>query len=734
MFNSILRFRALVGLVALATVPLLVAGALLFWQANDLRYQQALQLQHEIALKSSQSIQFFMANIENELSLTLRAHDLAAAPPEEQVNTLENLLAHDHSFEELFLIDASGREQVHVFRTRAALAGLQLDYSNEAFFSEPQRSGSAYYGPVYFDEQTGEPLMKVSLPIIDLRSGAVEGVLGAIVRLNTITALVKSTRVGQSGAAYILDSRGHIFVHSNPQYVRDHLPRSLPPEEGLYPGLDGKIALLAMSPVHLGQETLQVVAEIPRRETQFSGALSLGVLIAALLISLGASLIAGIIFVRTIIMPIESLAETAAVLASGNLDERSPIKRDDEIGVLAHLFNKMAERISLQIDTLETQVAERTGALQKATENLQAIFENSQQSFLLINRDLEIQAFNRVEAEWAQTVMGRQMQVGDYVIDYVPAARKARFLKTLTNTLNGDSTRVEYRGIFGETIEWKELHYNPVYNQAGEISGAFYTAIDISDRKRAEEQLAQHAEQLKKSNRELEQFAYVASHDLQEPLRMVASYLQLLQRRYEDQLDEKANRFIEYAVDGAARMKRLINDLLAFSRVGTHGKPLEPTSLDAALKMALRNLELASEDAGAVITRPASALPVVLGDAGQLEQLFQNLLSNALKFCSDAAPQVNITLERQDGQHVIAISDNGIGIAPEHFERIFAIFQRLHSIDQYAGTGIGLAVCKKIVERHQGSIWVESKPGEGSTFFFSLPIITNNPTEGEATL
>jgi light-regulated signal transduction histidine kinase (bacteriophytochrome) len=213
----------------------------------------------------------------------------------------------------------------------------------------------------------------------------------------------------------------------------------------------------------------------------------------------------------------------------------------------------------------------------------------------------------------------------------------------------------------------------------------------------------------------LEQFAYVASHDLQEPLRMVASYLGLLERRYRGRLDEKADKFIHYAVDGAARMQALIEDLLTYSRVGRQGKPFEPTDCDAVVAAVVADLG----SQGAAVS--CAGLPTVLADRGQLTQLFQNLIGNALKFCNGAPPRVEVRAERRGGEWLFAVRDNGIGIAPEHRERIFVIFQRLHTRAQYPGTGIGLAICKKVVERHGGRIWVESEPGQGSTFFFTLP-------------
>jgi light-regulated signal transduction histidine kinase (bacteriophytochrome) len=242
---------------------------------------------------------------------------------------------------------------------------------------------------------------------------------------------------------------------------------------------------------------------------------------------------------------------------------------------------------------------------------------------------------------------------------------------------------------------------------------------DISERKQAQSLLEHRAEELGRSNAELEQFAYVASHDLQEPLRMVASYLELLESRYKGQLDGRADKYINYAVDGARRMQVLINELLDFSRVGTRGKPFEPMKVQAAFDDAMENLGRMVVEKQAVVTR--GPLPAIMGDATQMIQVFQNLIGNALKFCTKSPPRVNVAAKRKGIEWEFSVSDNGIGIAPEHSQRIFQIFQRLHARDKFPGTGMGLAICKKVVERHGGCIWVESQPGEGSTFFFTIP-------------
>ena len=245
-------------------------------------------------------------------------------------------------------------------------------------------------------------------------------------------------------------------------------------------------------------------------------------------------------------------------------------------------------------------------------------------------------------------------------------------------------------------------------------------ARDITDRKMAEEVLKEKTEKLARSNRELEEFTYVASHDLQEPLRMVTNFAQLLAKRYKGRLDSDADDFINFAVDGALRMWKLINDLLAYSRVGAQRESFEAINCEAILQQSLDNLKATVEESAAEVTH--DFLPTVMADGLQLDQLFQNLIGNAIKFRGDERPRIHVSASRNDSRWTFSVRDNGIGIAPEYAERIFIIFQRLHGRQEYPGTGIGLAVCKKIVEQHGGRIWVESDPrkGKGATFYFTL--------------
>ena len=253
--------------------------------------------------------------------------------------------------------------------------------------------------------------------------------------------------------------------------------------------------------------------------------------------------------------------------------------------------------------------------------------------------------------------------------------------------------------------------------------GVLVTAAirDITARRNSEALLLEKVKELNRSNEELQQFAYIASHDLQEPLRMVASYTALLARRYKGRLDSDADDFIAFAVDGASRMQLLIRDLLAYSRVGSKGKELADTSSEAALKQALLNLRAAIEGSGALVTH--DALPSVKADEMQLTQLFQNLVGNAIKYRRAGVPRVHVSAVPDDAaKWLFSVKDNGLGIEAQFFDRIFGVFQRLHKREEFEGTGIGLAICKKIVERHGGAISVESTLGEGSTFHFPLAV------------
>jgi PAS domain S-box-containing protein len=379
--------------------------------------------------------------------------------------------------------------------------------------------------------------------------------------------------------------------------------------------------------------------------------------------------------------------------------------------------------------SLQTAYAELTSAqfeLERRTAEIEAgrdlfleVIESMSEAWFLIDRTGRVQRVNSaaaalLECEETELVGRRFAEIRGS--DAIPATPWQLLERAPSGRLAHFDVEIFTRA--GRQVPIS-ISVGLVRDQRGKVIGMQVMARDITERKEAEAALARHAPELARSNAELEQFAYIASHDLQEPLRMMASFAQLLARRYKDQLDADADEFIGYITEGAVRMQRLINDLLSYSRVGTRGRDFLPTDCAEVVGTVCANLRAAIEESGAVvITDP---LPVVMADDTQLVQLFQNLLSNAIKFRGEKPVLVYVGAEHRGNDWRFWVRDNGIGIEAQYVERIFLIFQRLHGRGQYPGTGIGLAIAKKIVERHGGRIWVESEARKGSTFYFTLP-------------
>src|SRR5277367_1614246 len=362
----------------------------------------------------------------------------------------------------------------------------------------------------------------------------------------------------------------------------------------------------------------------------------------------------------------------------------------------------------------ETHLAQMEG-------RYRGLLEAAPDAMVVVNRAGDIVLLN-VQAE-KQFGYSRDELVGQKVKNIIPKGFAERLIADGTRSAAEALAQQIGTGIelSGRRKDGSEFPIEIMLSPLESAEGILVTAAirDITTRKTAELQLLSKVGELNRSNLELGQFAYIASHDLQEPLRMVASYTQLLSRRYKGKLDADADEFIAFAVDGASRMQRLIQDLLTYSRVGTKGINLTDISSEKALQHALVNLQGAIGESAAVVTH--DPLPDVMADEIQLTQLFQNLVGNAIKYQKAGIPKVHISAAVNGGKKwIFSVKDNGLGIDPQYFERIFGMFQRLHKREEFAGTGIGLAICKKIVERHGGSISVESQPGHGSTFSFAL--------------
>ena len=363
----------------------------------------------------------------------------------------------------------------------------------------------------------------------------------------------------------------------------------------------------------------------------------------------------------------------------------------------------------------ETHLAQMEG-------RYRGLLEAAPDAMVVVNVAGDIVLLNvRAEKEFGYS---RDELVGQKVKNIIPKGFAERIIADGTRSAAEALAQQIGTGIelIGRRKDGSEFPIEIMLSPLESTEGILVTAAirDISVRKKSEEHLVKTVGELKRSNDELQQFAYVSSHDLQEPLRMVASYTQLLAKRYKGRLDSDADEFIAFAVDGCNRMQGLIQDLLAYSRAGTNGKVFCEVSAEDALQQALTNLRITIEQSGAVVSH--DSLPAIKTDETQLTQVFQNLIGNAIKYRSTEAPRVHVSAANNvSNEWIFSVRDNGLGIAPQYFERIFVLFQRLHGRNEFEGTGIGLAICKKVLERLGGRIWVESQPEKGSTFYFALP-------------
>jgi PAS domain S-box-containing protein len=726
------------ALIALAVMPLLVFGAVETWTRYHAALSESTGLQREIAVRVAEHFkEYIVGELESDMRVAARVSGVEKLDPSAQRTALSKLLTYKDAFAELALLDGTGREMARVSRTDLVTESDLVSRSAADSYLVPTATGETYYSPIYSRTSDAASMLDIAVPLVDRRTGAVAAILVASVRLQPIWDAVAYAATGSEVTTFVVDEFSRVVAHPNASIVLRGETFRVPSAAGVHAGLSGEREVMAFAMATLGDRQLTVVAQqLPStalytayRVMMISGATVIAALLAAGVLA--------VLLINPISRRIAGLAVAAQSIAQGDTDVRADDAADDEFGALGGAFNTM-------VSALRGKVAEASAA---------------RQELAVLNEELEQRVQLRTaELEHANTDLERSKGITDSIIESLPGvfyqiSPEGHFVRwngafeRVTGYTPEEIAALSPLDLFGgedkeavgaaiaHVFEGGEAEVSADFvTKTGASTPYWFTGMlkhldgapyligmgtDVSALKEIEARLRHSKDALERSNKELEQFAYVASHDLQEPLRMVASYTQLLERRYKDQLDDTAREFIAFAVDGANRMQRLINDLLAYSRVQTRAGEPELVELSHVLGQARANLATAIEESGALVTN--DGLPAVMADPAQLLSVLQNLIGNAVKFHGEEPPHVHVSARERDGEVEISVRDNGIGIRKEHQERIFLIFQRLHNRKEYPGTGIGLALCKRIVERHGGRIWVESEEGGGATFTFTLP-------------
>jgi len=731
------------ALIALAFLPV---AALEVSTALDQRERAAEEVQAEavrlarLVASNEQAIVEAVRQLLTTLAQvdSIKRHDREACEP-----LLRTLIAHNELYANIAVANADGSIRCSAVKPKGA-----VNLADRAYFQRTLQTRNFTIGDYEVGRITGKPTLNMGYPVTD-DAGAVAGIVFVALDLRTMSRLGGRVMLPPNGIMTMTGNE-NIAMMRYPDPGRwvgervEPLKAAVRQDETVLgestapDGIKRTVAVETLSTPGLGK--LQVSVGVAQQFTLANFALRLarrlGVLTGITLVALAGAWILGSVF---IVRPARHLVGVARAVSAGNLSVRSSVKADGaEFGEIGAAFNQMADVLARRIAELN----EAQGELQRARDELEsrverrtAELQHVQETLLLRNR--AIAALN------SAVIVTDPNQPDNPVVDVNPAferitgysqdetiGRNCRFLQgpktdpaaiaEIHSAIDGQhDCQVVIRNYRKDgTPFWNEVKISPVRDSEGRLTHFVGVLTDVSRRIEVQETLERTASELARSNEELEQFAYVASHDLQEPLRMVASYTQLLARRYKDKLDQSGQDFIAFAVDGAQRMQGFIRDLLLYSRVGTHGRPFEQLDSGAILNRAMENLRYAIVEKNAQIV--TGKMPSVYADPVQLTQLFQNLIGNALKFSRTDPLQIEIAALRKDHEWEFIVQDNGIGIEPRDCEQIFVIFQRLHSRHEYEGTGIGLAICKKIVERHGGRIWVESEMGKGTAFHFTV--------------
>lgn len=765
--------RALIVLILLAVVPLVLTQVVVSILWFESRRALDEERNYLVALDVAGVFEDFVRDVNRE-ELAVGSASLWLSPqsPERMSRYLQ---ANVQDLAALRFVDVVDHDGKIVSSTDGKNVGRQFDTSLD-WYQEILAGRQRYVTDLLPGRPVNQPAFLIARRIED-EKGAMLGVSVAEIDGNRLGALFRHIEVTEGGVFGLVDRKGtlvYIFPEIEPAnrqllpldpVLRTVLSTGKPATAVFVSGVDHRRRLGTRIPI--GNTGWVAGASKPTSELLAPVMRTLGLIGLLNVAVIGLSALAAGLLGRQVLRSVQALQVHSQAVAEGNLEHHTEVAGIRELEDLAHSFNRMG--VSLQdaravreqaSEALERCVAERTAELRESEQKLRGIFDHTFQFVGLLTPDGTIVDANRgaLEAIAAEksAVIGKAFVdtpwwqhspvMRDKLRAAVRAAAAGQFVRFEAThpAQDGKLIHVDFslspvRDAKGQVVylvpegrniterkraekeltKYRERLEELVSQRTTELELANqYLEAEIAQRKQSAEALQKTAEELARSNRELEQFAYIASHDLQEPLRVISGYLQLLQRRYQGRFEADADEFIEYAVDGSKRMQLLISDLLEYSRVGRQGKEFQPTDLEEVLSEALRVLQRGVEETGAVVTH--DPLPTVPGDRTQLIQLFQNLIGNGIKFRAQRRPEIHVSAQPDGDRWVLSVRDNGIGIERQYWDQVFVIFQRLHSRQEYSGTGIGLAICKRIVERHGGRLWLDSQPGQGSTFCFTI--------------
>jgi PAS domain S-box-containing protein len=729
-----LRVTLAIAFLALSAVVLLIASSLNMYFSFQTQQELITNEQRFIAQNAADTVRSFVQEKLSELKAAVRLVNLAGIHQEEQKIVIEQLLGLDPAFRQLVLLNAQNQELAKVSRLSNLVSYGFIERIGSDMFSQVSQ-GKMYIGSVYIDEITSEPMVIMVAPVTDI-FGDFKGTLMAEVNLKFMWDLVGRIKVGDKGLAYVVDKQGDliasgdisrvlrgenlIYLNEVNEFVKGDTLTHRDSAE-VVKGIQGNYVVA--NHAHLGTPDWAVVVELPVLEAYETVITTLVISGLIILLSFALAIIFGVFLSRRIAKPIISLRDAAVRIGKGRLDTQIEIKKEDEIGDLAAAFNQMTENLrktTTSIDNLNQEIAVRKKAeeqLRRAEEKYRTQFEGALDAILVADAktgiiiDCNPAATGLVDREKSELIGKHQR------ILHPPEEITGEFSKTYKQHLKEKQGQTLETQVITKTGEIKDVAIKASLLEIGGkkvMQGIFR---DITENKKAEQRQAQLLKQLEKTNQELRGLVYILSHDLKAPLRGISTLADWISTDYADKLDDNGKEQINLLTRRVNRMHNLIDSISQYSKIGRVEEKKVAVNLN---KLVTKVIDIIAPPENISITIE-NELPTIECEQTRITQVFQNLLSNAVKYMDKLTGQIKVGCVEVDGCWEFYVADNGPGIEERYFEKIFQLFQTLTPRDEFESTGIGLTVTKKIVELYNGKIWVKSEPGQGSTFFFTLP-------------